>query len=124
MSTDPRQPSQSPAPPSPPPLTADETRRLWRWERAQVRLAAMAIMVLAAALGAAHVYGDDPLIRRGALGLGILFLVGVVVMQLRERCPRCGARLAHTVALTLPPACPRCGVAFPRPMNPDAELDN
>lgn len=112
------------AKPAPAPLTPEETRRLWRWERAMVRVAAMAIMVVAAALGAAHLYGDDPLTRSVVLGVGILFLVGVVVMQLRERCPRCGARLAGNLSFVLPEKCSRCGVAFPRPMNPDGELDN
>ena len=110
--------------PAPAPLTQEETRRLWRWERAMVRVAAMAIMVVAAALGAAHLYGEDPLIRSAVLGLAILFLLGVVVMQLRERCPRCGARLAGNFSLVLPEKCSRCGVAFPRPLAADAELDN
>lgn len=117
MTTDPPRPA-------PAPLSADETRRLWRWERTMVRVAAMAIMVVAVALGAAHLYGDNPSIRVVALGIGILFLGAVVAMQLRERCPRCGARLAGNLSLVLPERCSRCGVPFPRPIAADAELDN
>lgn len=118
MSTDASQKS------APAPLTPDETRRLWAWERKMVRLAAMTIMVLAAALGAAHLYGDDPIIRSIVLGVGIVCLLAVVVLQLRERCPRCGSRLAGNLALVLPARCSRCGVGFPRPINADGELDN
>ncbi len=122
MPADPIQPAEGASAPAP--LTADETRRLWAWERKMVRLAAMTIMVLAGALGAAHLYGDDPLMRSLVLGVGILFLLAVIAMQLRERCPRCDARLAGNMALVLPARCSRCGVAFPRPIDADGELDN
>ena len=123
MSADPS-PSRSVEGMPPAPLTSEETRRLWRWERWMVRLSAMAIMMVAAALGTAHLYGDSPAIRAGVTGSAILVLLAVLVMHLRERCPRCDTRLASGLSLLLPDKCRRCGVAFPRPLNVDGELDN
>ena len=52
----------------------------------------------------------------GSLLAFVLVLVAVATMlQLRERCPRCGARLRTKSLLRLPRGCRICGVAFERP---------
>jgi predicted Zn-ribbon and HTH transcriptional regulator len=42
-------------------------------------------------------------------------VAAATVLQLRERCPRCNARLRTKSLLRLPARCNICGIAFDRP---------
>jgi hypothetical protein len=106
----------------PAPLTRPELERLWRWERSMARyyVTAMTLVLIAAALAIA--YSDVAWVRRAALILVLVLLVGATIMQFRERCPRCGWRLRTKSRLTLPERCMGCGVRFERPPKLDTEL--
>lgn len=116
--------TDEPIKPIPRPLDRNESEQLWRYERALMRAGAMAVLLLAAGLGIAALYGEAPWIKAGVVGAAAALIIGGLVLQTRERCPRCGGRVATIAALTPPERCRTCGVAFPRPEHIDAELDN
>jgi hypothetical protein len=99
------------------PLTPGEVERLERRERwvTGVHSAAMGAFLLAA-LGA-YRYGDAAWFRGLVLWVigGLVVAAGVV--QLLERCPRCGARLHRKLLVVPPEACGACGV----PLRPPPE---
>lgn len=101
--------------PAPEPLTPDELQRLWRWERHMVRFHAVAMTVLVLGAGAAFLWSDIAWVRRLLLGLVLAMVAAATVLQLRERCPRCNARLRTKSLLRLPARCNICGIAFERP---------
>jgi hypothetical protein len=102
----------------PPPLTQPELERLWRFERGMRNyyLAASAGLALAAL---AIAVSDAAIIRRSMLVVVGGLVIGAAVLQSREKCPRCGARLRFRSWLTLTDLCRMCGVLFPRPPNPE-----
>ena len=96
------------------PLTREELKRLQRRERRLtfVHAAAMGILMLAGV--AAYRYGDTAWFRNLFLWVfGALVVAGAIV-QMMERCPRCGARLRRKLLVALPERCTACGVALPR----------
>jgi hypothetical protein len=99
----------------PEPLTQDEQQRLWRWEHQMVRFHAVAISILVLCAAAAYFYSDVAWVRRSVLGLVVVLVVAATVLQVREKCPRCGARLRTKTMLRLPAKCQFCGVAYDRP---------
>lgn len=103
------------------PLTKAESEKLWRYERALVRAGAMAVLLLAVGLGAAQLFGEAAWVRIAVIAGAAALIVGALALQMGERCPRCGTRVAR---LTPPERCQSCGVAFPRPEHLDSELDN
>ncbi len=107
--------------PAPEPLTRAESERLWRYERALVRAGAMAVLLLAVGLGAAYAFGEAAWVRLAVIAGAAALILGALMLQMGERCPRCGTRVA---SLTPPERCRNCGVAFPRPEHLDSELDN
>ncbi len=74
---------------------------------------AMPLLVLSAA--AIFMWSDIAWLRRSLLVLVLVLVGAATVLQLRERCPRCRARLRTKSLLRLPERCPMCGVAFERP---------
>jgi hypothetical protein len=97
------------------PLTREELERLERRERQLTRVHAAGLGVLLLAGLAASRYGDVVWLRGLFLtALGALAAAAAVV-QLRERCPRCGARLRRKLLVALPASCATCGVALARP---------
>lgn len=113
--------SNAPLRPAPSPLTRSESERIWRFDRTFLRAGAMAVLLLATGLGAAHAFGDSAWIRWAVVAAATGLIVGGLLLQLAARCPRCGTRVG---AITLPSACRTCGVEFPRPEHVDSELDN
>lgn len=106
-----------------PPLTVAEVAALWRAERKAMRLYAVAVTVLAAALALPHVLPQGTALAYIVL-LGALALIGVALaIQLGVRCPRCNSRLAAQSALLIPERCKCCGVAIAHPRSLDGELD-
>jgi hypothetical protein len=103
----------------PPPLTGAELARLWHWERGMRRYYIAACAGLALAV-LAIMYSDSVYVRRSMLVLVLGLVVAAAVLQSREKCPRCGARLRFRSSLILPDLCRACGVLFPRPP-PEAE---
>jgi len=97
------------------PLTREELERLWRRERQMTwfHAAAMGVFLLAAV--AAFHYGDFAWFRHVLLGLIVILVLAATILQLRERCPRCGTRLRTKILMQLPDKCGACGVAFTRP---------
>lgn len=100
---------------NPEPLTPDELQRLWRWERNMLRFHAAAMPLLVLCAGAALTWGDSEWMRRALLGLVMVMLAAAAFLQMREKCPRCGARLHTKLLLRLPERCWFCGVTFERP---------
>ena len=98
----------------PPPLTGAELARLWHWERGMRRyyIAASAGLALAVL---AIMYSDSAYVRRAMLVLVLGLVVAAAILQARERCPRCGARLRFRSSLILTDLCRVCGVEFARP---------
>ncbi len=47
-----------------------------------------------------------------SLGFVGVMVVGAVVLQFSEKCPRCGFRIGFASRLLLPPTCRKCGVGF------------
>lgn len=107
--------------PAPQPLSRAECEKLWRYERVLVRAGAMAVLLLAVGLGAAQLFGEAAWVRTTVIAGAAALIVGALALQLGERCPRCGTRVAR---LTPPERCQDCGVSFPRPEHLDSELDN
>lgn len=104
------------------PLTASQLNALWQAERRALRLYAVAVTILAAALGLSHLAIVTPELRYLLL-LGALALVlAAVVVHLAIRCPRCNARLGAQ-SLLLPAKCKSCGVEIAHPRGLDSELD-
>lgn len=105
------------------PLTGAEVRALWYAERRAMRLYAVAVTLLAAALGFVHLASGVVevryLVTLAALGL----ILAAFYLQFSIRCPRCKARLATQTLLLLPDRCKSCGVEIAHPPSLDAELD-
>jgi hypothetical protein len=100
---------------APEPLTRTELQRLWRWERDMGRFHTAAIAALLVCALAIYLYSDIAWARRSVLVAVIALVAAATVLQLRERCPRCNARLRTKTLLRLPARCHFCGVAFERP---------
>lgn len=104
------------------PLTASQLGALWQAERRSLRLYAVAVTILAAALGLSHLELVPPelryLILLGALGC----IAAAIVVHLAIRCPRCNARLGAQ-SLMLPDKCKSCGAEIAHPRGLDGELD-
>ena len=107
----------------PAPLTRPELEGLRRWERSMIRYYAMAMTAVAIMAALAVAYGDVPWARRSVLGLVLVLVLAATIVQFRQRCPRCGARLGTQTRLMLPDKCRKCGVRFERPPKLDSELD-
>jgi hypothetical protein len=99
---------------APEPLTREELGRLWRWESHMVRFHMLAIPLLGLCILAAYHYTEVVWVRRSVLGVVVVMIVAATVLQLREKCPRCGSRLRVRL-FRLPARCHFCGVAFERP---------
>lgn len=101
------------------PLTREELRRLARRERAltSMHVAAMGILLLAGV--AAHRYGDMPWFRGLFLSAIAALVVAAAILQMMQRCPRCGARLRRKLLVALPEKCAACGVALTPPPDGD-----
>ena len=97
------------------PLTREELQRLWRWERHMLRFHAVAMTLLVLSAAAAYLYSDIAWVRRSLLVLVAALVVAATVLQVREKCPRCGARLRTKSLLRLPEKCGVCGTPFQRP---------
>ena len=94
----------------PEPLTPHELQRLALWERSIKRFHAAAIPVLLACAAAVLFWSDVAWLRRSLLILVLILVVIATLLQLRERCPRCNARLRTTMLLRLRQRCHYCGV--------------
>ena len=94
----------------PEPLTPPELQRLAVWERSIKRFHAAAIPVLLACAAAVLFWSDVAWLRRSLLVLVLVLVVIATLLQLRERCPRCNARLRTTMLLRLRQRCHYCGV--------------
>ena len=99
----------------PEPLSRDELQRLWRWERHMTRFHAVAMTLFVLCAMAAFLWSDVVWVRRVLLAVVLLLVGAATMLQLRERCPRCGSRLRTKSLLRLPERCSMCGVAFERP---------
>ena len=97
------------------PLSRDELQRLWRWERHMTRFHAVAMTLFVLCAAAAFVWSDIAWVRRSLLALVLLLVAAATVLQLREKCPRCGSRLRTKSLLRLPDRCNMCGIPFERP---------
>ena len=97
------------------PLQRAELERLWAWERVMVGyyIVATALILGACALGV--MYGETAWVRRSLFGVTLALVAVATVLHLRERCPRCGARLKLKAGVRLTDGCRSCGVAFERP---------
>lgn len=97
------------------PLTREELKRLWRRERAltSMHVAAMGILLLAGV--AASRYSDAAWFRGLFLAVIGALVVAATILQMMQRCPRCGARLRRKLLVALPETCATCRVALPRP---------
>lgn len=104
------------------PLTTSQLSALWQAERRSLRLYAVAVTILAAALGLSHLETVPPELRYllvlGALGC----VVAAIAVHVAIRCPRCNARLGAQ-SLMLPDKCRSCGVEIAHPRGLDGELD-
>ena len=97
------------------PLSRDELERLWRWERHMTRFHAVAMSLLVLCAAATFLWSDIAWVRRVLLAIVLLLVAAATMLQLREKCPRCGSRLRTKSLLRLPPRCSICGVPFERP---------
>jgi hypothetical protein len=97
------------------PLKPDELERLWRFERRMVRFHAVAMPALLLAAVLVFLYGEVIWFRRSVLVLVFLLVIAATMLQLSEKCPRCGARLRVRSLMRLRDRCHYCGVAFERP---------
>ena len=97
------------------PLSRDELERLWRWERHMTRFHAVAMTLLLVCAAATFLWSDIAWVRRSLLAIVVLLVAAATMLQLREKCPRCGTRLRTKSLLRLPERCNMCGVPFERP---------
>ena len=97
----------------PEPLNADEIERLRVWERRMYRFHTLSIPALVLCAAAALYWIEVAWARRLFLAIVLVLVAAATVLQMRERCPRCNARLRTTLMLRLPQRCHYCGVAFP-----------
>jgi Kef-type K+ transport system membrane component KefB len=98
----------------PEPLTPVELERLRRRERQTAAFHAAAVGVLLLIGLGAYRYGDVAWFRGLFLALVAALAAAAALVQVRERCPRCGARLRSKLLLALPEKCTGCGVSFQR----------
>ena len=96
------------------PLTPEELEQLRRREREMTLFHAAAMVALLLAGVAAARYGDAGWFRHALVAAVAALVLGGAVAQLRQRCPRCGARLASRVLVLPPEQCGACGVALTR----------
>jgi hypothetical protein len=99
----------------PVPLTPSELARIWRWQGRMFAFYGIAIALLALAGVPMLTLGTLAWVRRAAVALLLGLLVAATMVQLRERCPRCGLRLGSHGRVFLPEQCRGCGVVFERP---------
>jgi hypothetical protein len=97
------------------PLTQEELDGLQRQERQTTwfHVAAMGALFLGGAV--AYRYDNVGWFRGLLLVVVAVLVVAATVLQLRERCPRCRARLRRKLLLALPEKCGACGVSLQRP---------
>lgn len=104
-------------------LSAAEVAGLWKAERKALRVYALAVTLLAAALGLALVVGRGSEIGLVAMLAALGLVLTALVLQFAIRCPRCNSRLATQSLLVLPERCISCGVEIAHPRGLDSELD-
>jgi hypothetical protein len=80
-----------------------------------IRFHAIAATLLGLGAASAYYWSDVTWLRRSLLVLVLALVAAATVLQLRERCPRCRARLRTKTMLRLPAKCAFCGVAFDPP---------
>lgn len=97
------------------PLTREELERLARRERQLTLVHAVAMSILLLAGVAAYRYSDTVWFRSLFLWVIGALVVAAAIVQLLERCPRCGARLRRKLLVALPESCTACGVPLRRP---------
>ena len=97
------------------PLTPEELEQLRRrgGQMAWFHAAAMATLMIGA-VGISR-YGDLAWFRHALVAAVAVLVLAGAVLQLRQRCPRCGARLASRLLMLPPEQCGTCGVALTRP---------
>jgi hypothetical protein len=97
-------------------LTGAERERLGRQERRVVLVHSVALGVVVLVGLAAYRYGGELSWLRGLFlaALGLMAAAAAIV-QLMERCPRCGARLQRKLLVAPPDRCAACGVPLARP---------
>jgi predicted Zn-ribbon and HTH transcriptional regulator len=83
-----------------------------------LRYYALATAAIIAAATLAGTYSDSPWMRRSMLAGVVGLVVAGAFVQLRERCPRCAARISAQTRLLLPAKCKKCGVIFDGPEVP------
>jgi hypothetical protein len=101
-------------PGQPPPLSRDESELIWRWERATIRVCALATVALALVFAIGWIAGSDAVTRRLIVAWFAGLIIVGLVSPLRQGCPRCGKRLSNMWRFRLADNCRSCGVAFPR----------
>jgi hypothetical protein len=99
--------------PTPEPLNAREIDRLRAWEHRMHRFHMLAIPALVLCATAALYWSEVVWARRLFLVVVLALVAAATVLQMRERCPRCSARLRTTALVRLRQRCHYCGVAFP-----------
>jgi hypothetical protein len=99
----------------PPPLTTEECRAIWRWERVMLLVCGGAAAALALVFAVGWLAGNQALTRQLILAwFAALLLIGIIA-PLRQGCPRCSKRLSNMWRFRLADRCRGCGVVFPRP---------
>ncbi len=102
------------------PLTRAELARVWRWQRHMILFHAAAMLLMIGIIVLANRYNATDLAwTLTILGVPVLLVLGAII-QFRERCPRCDARLGRQARMFLPNECKSCGVEFPRIDDPHA----
>ncbi len=92
------------------PLTPEELERLQRRERQVALVHAAALGAVLLAILAAYRFGDSAWFRGLFVAVVVVSAAAAAVVQLLERCPRCGARLHRKLLVAAPEACAACGV--------------